>query len=80
VVAPGEGLPGQTTPATNQYAPRQRGQPSEECVVVEDAVSGVQAGEAGSFHSVIGVDRGAGRQTLLDAGATVVVNDLDELL
>ena len=28
---------------------------------------------------MIGVDRGAGRQTLLDAGATVVVNDLDEL-
>jgi len=29
---------------------------------------------------VIGVDRGAGRQTLLDAGATLVVNDLNELL
>jgi hypothetical protein len=26
------------------------------------------------------VDRGAGRQTLLEAGATLVVNDLDELL
>jgi beta-phosphoglucomutase-like phosphatase (HAD superfamily) len=49
-------------------------------VVVEDAVSGVQAGYAGSFHSVIGVDRGAGRETLLEAGATRVVNDLQELL
>jgi hypothetical protein len=29
---------------------------------------------------VIAVDRGAGRQTLLDAGATRVVNDLQELL
>ena len=29
---------------------------------------------------MIGVDRGAGRQTLLDAGATLVVSDLDELL
>jgi hypothetical protein len=29
---------------------------------------------------VSGVDRGAGRQSLLDAGATSVVNDLDELL
>ena len=56
------------------------GLPSGECVVVEDAVSGVQAGEAGTFYSVIGVDRGAGRQTLLDAGATLVVNDLKELL
>ena len=48
--------------------------------MVEDAVSGVQAGSAGDFRSVIGVDRGAGRQTLLDAGATLVVNDLAELL
>jgi hypothetical protein len=29
---------------------------------------------------VIGVDRGAGRETLLAAGATLVVSDLDELV
>ncbi|MDQ0754536.1 HAD family phosphatase [Arthrobacter sp. B3I4] len=80
VVAVSEGLPGKPSPATYQYAARLLGLPSEACVVVEDAVSGVQAGSAGSFHSVIGVDRGAGRQTLLDAGATIVVNDLAELL
>ena len=80
VVAAAAGLPGKPSPATYQYAAQLLGLPSEECVVVEDAVSGVQAGHAGQFHSVIGVDRGAGRQTLLDAGATSVVNDLDELL
>lgn len=80
VVAAAEGLPGKPSPATYQYAAQLLGLPSEECVVVEDAVSGVQAGHAGQFHSVIGVDRGAGRQTLLDAGATRVVNDLHELL
>jgi beta-phosphoglucomutase family hydrolase len=80
VVAAAEGLPGKPSPATYNYAAELLGLPSEECVVVEDAVSGVQAGHAGSFHSVIGVDRGAGRQTLLDAGATRVVNDLQELL
>ena len=80
VVAAAEGLPGKPSPATYQYAAELLGLPSEECVVVEDAVSGVQAGHAGQFHSVIGVDRGAGRQTLLNAGATSVVNDLDELL
>lgn len=80
VVAAAEGLPGKPSPATYLYAAQLLGLPSEECVVVEDAVSGVQAGHAGQFHSVIGVDRGAGRQTLLDAGATSVVNDLDELL
>ncbi len=80
VVAAREGLPGKPSPATYQYAARLLDLPSEECVVVEDAVSGVQAGHAGTFHSVVGVDRGAGRQTLLEAGATVVVTDLDELL
>lgn len=80
VVAAAKGLPGKPSPATYSYAAQLLGLPSEECVVVEDAVSGVQAGHAGTFHSVIGVDRGAGRQTLLDAGATRVVNDLQELL
>ncbi|PTT62557.1 HAD family hydrolase [Arthrobacter sp. HMWF013] len=80
VVAAAEGLPGKPNPDTYEYAAELLGLPSEECVVVEDAVSGVRAGHAGSFHSVIGVDRGAGRQTLLDAGATHVVNDLKELI
>ncbi|MDQ0635706.1 HAD superfamily hydrolase (TIGR01509 family) [Arthrobacter pascens] len=80
VVAAAEGLPGKPSPATYDYAAHLLGLPTEECIVVEDAVSGVQAGSAGQFHSVIGVDRGAGRQTLLDAGATVVVEDLKELL
>jgi len=80
VVALAEGLPGKPSPATYEYAARLLKLPSQDCVVVEDAVSGVQAGSAGDFRSVIGVDRGAGRQTLLDAGATIVVNDLAELL
>jgi beta-phosphoglucomutase-like phosphatase (HAD superfamily) len=80
VVAAREGLPGKPSPATYAYAAELLGLPSAECVVVEDAVSGVQAGRAGTFHSVIGVDRGAGREVLLDAGATFVVNDLAELL
>ncbi|MBN9130256.1 MAG: beta-phosphoglucomutase family hydrolase [Paenarthrobacter ureafaciens] len=79
-VAAGVGLPGKPDPATFTYAASLLGVPTEECIVVEDAVSGVQAGKAGNFMSVIGVDRGAGRQTLLDAGATLVVDDLDDLL
>ncbi|MBT2531017.1 HAD-IA family hydrolase [Arthrobacter sp. ISL-48] len=80
VVAAAEGLPGKPSPATYDYAAQLLDLPTEECIVVEDAVSGVQAGHSGQFHSVIGVDRGAGRQTLLNAGATLVVKDLDELL
>lgn len=78
--AAGHGLPGKPDHATFSYAAELLGVPTQDCIVVEDAVSGVQAGSAGDFRSVIGVDRGAGHQTLLDAGATVVVNDLAELL
>ena len=49
-------------------------------VVVEDAISGVQAGRAGGFGLVIGVDRGDISQELRDNGADIVVKDLGELL
>jgi beta-phosphoglucomutase family hydrolase len=49
-------------------------------VVVEDALSGVEAGAAGRFGLVIGVDRGAGADALTRAGANVVVGDLADLL
>ncbi|MBK7021940.1 MAG: beta-phosphoglucomutase family hydrolase [Candidatus Microthrix parvicella] len=52
----------------------------EHAVVLEDAISGVQAGAAGTFGLVIGVDRGAGHNALVNAGAHQVVSDLDELL
>ncbi|MFE4082104.1 HAD family hydrolase [Paenarthrobacter sp. YIM B13468] len=79
-VAAAVGLPGKPDPATFTYAASLLDVPTQECIVVEDAVSGVQAGSAGNFQAVIGVDRGAGRQTLLDAGATLVVDDLNDLL
>jgi len=47
--------------------------------VVEDAVSGVQAGSAGGFGLVIGVNRGDNREALERGGAHVVVDDLAEL-
>jgi beta-phosphoglucomutase-like phosphatase (HAD superfamily) len=51
-----------------------------DAVVVEDAVSGVAAGQAGDFGLVVGVDRGAGHDALREHGADVVVDDLAELL
>ena len=47
--------------------------------VVEDALVGVAAGRSGRFGLVIGVDRGAGREALLRAGADLVVSDLSDL-
>ena len=80
VVAKREGLAGKPSPATFLEAAASLGATPEQCVVIEDAVSGVAAGRAGGFGLVVGVDRGAGAQTLLDAGADVVVRDLAELV
>ena len=48
-------------------------------VVVEDAISGVQAGREGKFNLVIGVDRQNQSEDLLKNGANVVVKDLKEV-
>lgn len=48
-------------------------------VVFEDAVAGVQAGRAGGFAWVVGVARQGDGQALLDNGADLVVQRLDEL-
>ncbi|GAB3921390.1 haloacid dehalogenase [Microlunatus endophyticus] len=53
---------------------------ADRAVVVEDALSGVAAGRAGSFGLVVGVDRGAGADRLRESGADVVVADLGELV
>lgn len=51
-----------------------------EAAVFEDALSGVEAGHAGHFGLVIGVDRVGQSEALRDKGADVVVTDLSELL
>jgi beta-phosphoglucomutase family hydrolase len=48
--------------------------------VFEDALSGVQAGKAGHFGYVVGVDRAGQADELRAHGADVVVTDLSELL
>jgi beta-phosphoglucomutase family hydrolase len=56
-------------------------QPAQ-CAVFEDAIAGVQAGRAGNFGYVVGVNRIDDKhgQALLEQGADVVVRDLAELL
>ena len=46
----------------------------------EDALAGVEAGRAGGFGLVVGVDRHGNPQALLDHGADIVVSDLAELV
>ncbi|HEX8487676.1 MAG TPA: beta-phosphoglucomutase family hydrolase [Propionibacteriaceae bacterium] len=79
-VASERGLLGKPSPETFVAAAEQLGAPVERAVVLEDALSGVAAGRAGHFGLVVGVDRGVGADRLRQAGADVVVEELDELV
>ena len=82
VVAAELGLPGKPDPAVFVEAMRRLGAGTERTAIVEDAVSGVQAGRAGGFALVVGVDRTAGDEhgeSLRREGADIVVSGLDEL-
>ena len=54
-------------------AARRLGVPREGAVVVEDAISGVEAGRNGAFGLVIGVARAGNEDALSAAGADLVV-------
>lgn len=79
-VAEKRGLPGKPDPATYLAAADELSAAVERTVVIEDAVSGVRSGREGGFGQVIGVDRGAGHDVLRENGASLVVDDLEELL
>lgn len=79
-VATEAGIAGKPAPDTFEHAAAMLEVPTESSVVIEDAISGVQAGAAGSFGLVVGVNRGVGRDALSEAGADVVVDDLQELV
>ena len=73
-------LRGKPAPDTFLEAARMLGVSPARAVVVEDALAGVQAGRAGGFALVVGVDRDGGSDALRTQGADVVVTDLSELL
>lgn len=80
VVAAERGLPGKPAPDTFLAAATDLGATPARAVVVEDAISGVQAGHAGGFGLVIGVDREGHPEALRSNGADLVVSDLEELV
>jgi len=79
-VAEREGLAGKPAPDTFLAAGRRFGVEPEQAAVFEDAQAGVQAGRAGGFGLVVGVDRSGQAEALRRLGADVVVQDLAELL
>ncbi|RBY97452.1 hypothetical protein DQ237_00335 [Blastococcus sp. TF02-8] len=80
VVAAREGLRGKPAPDTFLAGAQALGVPPQEAVVFEDAQAGVAAGRAGGFAFVVGVDRVDQADALREAGADVVVTELDQLL
>ena len=74
------GLAGKPAPDTFLEAARRLDTDPSRSVVFEDALAGVQAGAAGGFGLVVGVDRTGAGSELSANGADVVVSDLTDLL
>ena len=84
VVAGERGLPGKPAPDTFLAGAAELGAPADRAAVFEDATAGVEAGRAGGFAVVVGVDRSLGpsparAEELRAHGADLVVRDLSEL-
>ncbi len=80
VVAEREHLTGKPAPDTYLAGARIVGVEPAEAAVFEDALAGVEAGRAGRFGCVVGVDRVGQADALREHGADLVVKDLAELL
>jgi HAD superfamily hydrolase (TIGR01509 family) len=80
ITAEQEGLRGKPAPDTFLHGAKLCGVEPAQAAVYEDALAGVEAGRAGAFGRVIGVDRVGHAAALKEHGADVVVEDLAELL
>ncbi|WP_314175352.1 HAD family hydrolase [Streptomyces winkii] len=79
LVAAERGLPGKPAPDTFLAAARDLGTDAAASAVFEDALAGMDAGRAGHFGYVVGVDRVGQAGELRRHGADVVVTDLADL-
>lgn len=79
-VAQSRGLHGKPAPDTFLEAARELGVAREAAAVFEDALAGVEAGRAGGFGCVVGVDRAGQAAQLRAHGADIVVADLGDML
>jgi HAD superfamily hydrolase (TIGR01509 family) len=80
VVAEREHLNGKPAPDTFLAGAKALGTEPSHAAVFEDALAGVQAGRAGGFGFVVGVDRVGQADALRAHGADIVVEDLADLL
>lgn len=75
-----ENIAGKPAPDSYLAGAQRLGVEPAEAAVFEDALSGVEAGHAGNFGLVVGVDRVGQSDALREHGADVVVTDLADLL
>jgi beta-phosphoglucomutase family hydrolase len=80
VVAEREHLRGKPAPDTFLAGAHALGVAPAQAAVFEDALAGVEAGHAGGFGFVVGVDRVGQAEALRARGADIVVRDLSDLL
>jgi beta-phosphoglucomutase family hydrolase len=80
VVIKRDNLRGKPAPDSFLAGARALGATPQQAAVFEDAIAGVEAGKAGNFGYVVGVNRANQAEALLAHGADIVVNDLAELL
>ncbi len=80
VVAAERHLPGKPHPDTFLAAAEALGIAPDRAAVFEDALAGMEAGRAGAFGCVVGVNRADQADALRRHGADIVVDDLAELL
>ena len=80
MIARQRGLAGKPAPDTFLAGAQELGVPPAQAAVFEDALAGVEAGRAGHFGLVVGVDRTGQAKELAEHGADIVVEDLEELL
>jgi len=79
-IAERENLPGKPAPDTYLAAARMVQTPPADAAVYEDALAGVEAGRAGRFGLVVGIDRAGQADALRAHGADIVVQDLAQLM
>lgn len=80
VIAERDQLASKPAPDVFIEAARMLGAEPARSAAVEDALSGVKSAAQGDFGLVVGVDRGVGADVLREAGAHIVVDDLEEFI
>lgn len=79
VVSAEIGLKGKPAPDIFLTAAKNLGVDPNNTIVVEDAVSGVQAGKNGNFGLVLGLARENNTEALKAAGGDIVIDDLEDI-